>query len=78
MTEIITQPTRVDTNSVGSVTSTCIDPIFTNAAELCSKGISVAIGCSDHDIVAITRKAKVPNVGHKVIYKRSYKMFSQD
>ena len=59
------------------MTSTCIYHIFTNAAELCSKAVSVSIYCSDHNIVAIRRKAKVPKVGPKVIYKRSYKIFSQ-
>lgn len=43
-----------------------------------SKNIAVPIGCSDHDIVAKTRKAKVPMVGPKVIHKRSFNIFSQD
>ena len=70
--------TRKYTNSVGSVTSTCIDPIFTNAAELCYKAISVPIGSSDHNIVAITMTAKVAKAGPTIIYQRSYKLFSRD
>ena len=63
MNQVITQPARVRTKSVGSVTSTSIDHIFTKAAELCSKAISDYIFCSDHNIVIITRKDKVPKVG---------------
>lgn len=37
MTQVITQPIRVHASSVGSVTSTGIDHIFTNTTELCSK-----------------------------------------
>lgn len=59
LTQVITQNTRVCTNSAGKMTSTCTDHIFTNAAGLCSKGDSVPIGCSDHNIVAIARKTKV-------------------
>jgi hypothetical protein len=43
--------------------------VFTNAAELCSKALSDSIGCSDHNIVAITTsKASAPKVGPKVIH----------
>ena len=48
MIQDITPLTRVHTNSFGSVMSNCIDHIVTNAAELCSKEISVTVGCSDH------------------------------
>ena len=78
LTQVITKNTRICINSAGKMTSTCIDHIFTNAVDLCSKGVSVPIGCSDHNIVAIARKAKVPKVAPKVIYKRSYKGFCQE
>lgn len=29
------------------ITSTCIEHIFTNIRELCSRVLSVAVGCSD-------------------------------
>lgn len=62
----------------GTQSLTCIDHIFTNASELCSKAVSVPIGCSDHNLGAIVRKAKVPKPGPKVIFKRSYKRFNQE
>jgi hypothetical protein len=55
--------------------STCIDHIFINAAEMCFKGVSKSIGCSDHNIVAISRKTEVPKTGPNIVYKRSYNKF---
>ena len=66
------------TNNTGTRSFTYINHIFTNAVKLCSKAISVSIGCSDHNIVAISRKAKVPTAGPKIVYKRSYKRFCCD
>lgn len=62
-------------NKTGIASSTCIDHIYTNAGELCSRAISVPIAFSDHNLVAICRKAKVPKVGPKIVYKRSFKGF---
>lgn len=78
LSQVINQPTRIFINSSGKRTSTCIDHIFTNAADLCFKGISAPIGWTDHNIIAITRKAKVPKGRPKVIYKRSCKRFCQE
>ncbi len=39
--QVITKPTRICCRADGLKTSTCIDLIFTNAAELCSKTISL-------------------------------------
>ena len=61
--QVISQPTRVVTNSTGMKSSTCIDHIFTNAAEICFKAVSKSIGCSDHNIIAISRKTKVQRLG---------------
>ena len=49
LVQVINQPTRVFTNTTGTRSSTCIDHIFTNTVELCSKAVSVPIGCSDHN-----------------------------
>jgi hypothetical protein len=38
------------------------------------KAVSVPIGYSDDNIVAISRNAKVPKTGPKIVYKRSYKI----
>ena len=67
LVQVINHPTRVFTNTTGTRSSTCIDHIFTNAVELCSEAISVPIGCSNHNIVAISRKAKVPTAGPKMV-----------
>ena len=63
LVQVINQPTRVFTNTTGKRSPTYIDHIFTNTVEICSKAVSVPIGCSDHNIVAISRKAKVPTAG---------------
>jgi hypothetical protein len=55
--QVVSQPTRVVTNSTG-IKSACIDHIFTNAAEMCFKVVSKSVGCSDHNLVAISRKTK--------------------
>ena len=55
--------------------STCIDHNFTNAAEISLKAVSRSIGCSDHNIVAVSRKTKVPKAGPNIVYKRSYNTF---
>ena len=36
------------------------------------KAVSKSIGCSDHNLVAISRKTKVPKAGPNIVYKRSY------
>ena len=58
--QVVSQPSRVVINSTGMKSSTCIDSIFTNAAEFCFKAVSKSIGYSDHNIIAISRKTKVP------------------
>ena len=68
----------VFTNTTGTRSSTCIDHMFTITVELCFKAVSVPIGCRDHNIVAISRKAKVPTTGPKIVYKRSCKIFCCD
>uniref|UniRef100_A0A4W5NM05 Reverse transcriptase domain-containing protein n=1 Tax=Hucho hucho TaxID=62062 RepID=A0A4W5NM05_9TELE len=65
---VIIQPTRVITNSTGMKSSTCIDHIFTDAAEICFKAVSKSIRCRDHNTVA-----KVPKSGPNIVYKRSKK-----
>jgi hypothetical protein len=64
--------------STGIKSSTCIHHIFPNAADICFKAVSKSIGCSDHNIVAISRKTKVPKVGPNIVYKRSYKKCRSD
>ena len=78
LVQVINQPTKVVTNNTGIKSSICIDPIFTNAAEICLKAVAKSIGCSDHNVVAISRKTKVPKAGPNIVYKRSYNTFCSD
>lgn len=66
LTQVVTLPTRMFTNKFGITRSTCIDHIFTDMPEHCSKAVSVAPGCSDHNLVAIIRKTKIPKAGSKI------------
>lgn len=72
LVQVTNQATRVFTNSPGTVSSMCIDYICTNSAELCSEGVSTLAGCSNRNITALSRKAKVPKAGPKIVHKRSY------
>ena len=76
--QVVNQPTSVFINKAGGRSSTCIDHIFTNAAEHCSKSKSLPTGCSDHNLVSITRQIKIPRAGNKVVFRRSFKSFNPD
>jgi hypothetical protein len=69
LVQVISQPTRVVTNSTGMKSSTCMDHVLTNTAEICFKAVSKSIGCSDHNIVAISRTTKVPKAGPNIVYE---------
>lgn len=71
------EPTRIYCREEGIKSATCTDLIFTNAAELCSKTISIPVYCSDHNLVAIGRKTKVPKAVQKIIIKRMFKNFNK-
>ena len=58
-------------NITGTRSSTFIDHIFNYTVELCSKAVSVPIGCSDHNIMPTSRKAKALKAGPQIVYKRS-------
>ena len=76
--QVVKKPTRICSKADGSTSSTCIDLIFTNVSELCSKAISIPVGCTDHNIVAICRKTKVPKSGQKIIQKRMFRYFNEN
>lgn len=69
--QVITKPTRI---CCRADLQHLLDLIFTNAAELRSKTISVPVGCSDHNLVAITRFKKS---GQKIIFKRIFRNFNE-
>jgi hypothetical protein len=54
------------------------DHIFANAAEICSKAVPKSIVCSDHNLVAISKKTKVAIAGPYIVCKRSYNKFCSD
>ncbi|XP_038127138.1 uncharacterized protein LOC119773968 [Cyprinodon tularosa] len=53
--QIVEDPTRLTDKS-----ATCIDHIYTNAADLCYKPESRVTGCSDHNLITVTVKIKIP------------------
>ena len=78
LSQIVASHTRIHQGNDGTISGTCIDHIYTNVSEQCSKAISVSVGFSDHNIVAVTRKTKVPKLKAKIILTRSYKRFNKD
>lgn len=77
LTYMITQPTRISMRA-NNVNTSCIDLIFANTYKLWSEAVSVAVGCSDHNLIEITKKTKTPRVGTKIALSRSYKRFNQE
>ena len=73
--QVVTQPTRLSTNNKGINTASCIDHIYLSADDLYTKAVSVPIGCSDHHIVVVARKMKVPKARPRVIYKSLTEVF---
>lgn len=73
LSQMISQPTRVFTNSAGHTSATCIDHIYTNIPECCTKPVSRSVGFSDHNIIAITRKTKIPKCKVNIVHKRMFK-----
>ncbi len=78
LTQIVNLPTRVSCNITGTVSPTCIDHIYTNAKELCSKAYSIPVGLSDHNTVATVRKTKMPKAGPKILSQRIYTSFNEE
>ena len=73
LTQVITKPTRVCLKKDGSKTATCIDHIYTNQVEKCSKGLFLPIGCSDHNLVAVVRKTRSQKRDHKLLLREHIK-----
>lgn len=76
--QMVKQPTRISINKRGITTSSCIDHIYVNRKEVYSKAISVPVGYSDHNLVAIARKGSVPKAKPRVILTRTLKRFSEE
>lgn len=77
LSQLMDQPTRVSSNNTGSLTSKCIDHIYTNNPDMCSTPISVTVGFSDHNCIAVSRRTKLPRASPKIIMKRSYRVFNE-
>ena len=78
LVQLVDRPTRVQRNQNGSITETCIDHIFTNNNDFCSRALSIPVGYSDHNVVVTVRKCKLPNSGPKVLSLRSMRTFNED
>ena len=62
----------------GVVINSCIDHIYTNAAQKCSPVVVSGIGDSDHLGVSVTKFAKEAINLPKTILKRNYKSFNAE
>ncbi len=78
LSQTVTLHTRISVDTDGINLATCIDHIYTNVPNICSKAVSLSIGFSYHNNVASTRKTKLPATRAKIIYTQSYKRFSED
>lgn len=78
LSQMVNSPARVNIRDPGVSSSTCIDHFFTNYVELCSKVVSAPLGFSDHNIIAVARKTKVPKAAPKVIYRRIYTNYCEN
>lgn len=45
---------------------------------MCIKAVSIPVSCSDHNLIAVMRKTKVPKQGQKFICKRTFKNFQEN
>jgi len=73
LSQVINKPTRICIKKDGTQSASCIDHMFINRLQACSNCLSVPVGFSDHNLIAIVRKTKVPKSGPKIIMKRSYR-----
>ena len=74
--QLIDIPTRISENS-----RSLIDHIYTNNKDHIIETCAPPCGCSDHNAVCLTwhnKKVKIPKIGHKTIYYRSFKHFKTD
>ena len=77
-TQLVTQPTRIQHNSIRNETSvSCIDHFYCNTKHRCSKVSIIPFGNSDHDLLCYTRYSKEPVSPSRTIRKRSYKNFEE-
>lgn len=51
-------------NILPSITEAC--GLAVDVMDLCVKAISVPVGCSDHNLIAMVRKTRVPKSGRKI------------
>ncbi|KAI8513652.1 hypothetical protein Bbelb_079760 [Branchiostoma belcheri] len=57
--KIVTVPTRKSLNKHGQATSTCIDLVFVKSPTVYSKAKATSWGCTDHNIITVTRNTKI-------------------
>ncbi len=78
LSQVINKPMRICLKNDGKRVVTCIDNIYLNTPEVCPKSISLPIGYTDHNLIAIVRKRKVQKADSKIIKKRTFKNFDHD
>jgi len=76
LSQLMYQPTRISSNSKGSLTSKCIAHIYTIIPDVCSTPVSVPVGFSDHNCVTFSKKTKLPRACPKIIMERTYRTFN--
>lgn len=59
-------------------TPTFIDLIYLSVNVNYTAALSIPVGCSDHNMVIIAKKAKLPKAMPKHVLKKSYENFSQN
>ena len=52
-----------------------VDHIYTNIPQCCTKPVSRLVAFRDHNIIAITRKTKIPKCKVNIVHKRMFKKF---
>ena len=72
LSNTITEPTRVTNTS-----ETLIDVILVNRTERWTKSGMLKLGISDHDLVYIVRKLRLPKSKVQTIESRSMKKFNE-
>lgn len=75
LSQMVKDITRSSKNRMGHKTESIIDLIICNVPNKCSRATSTEVAWTDHNIVCITKKTKVPKRPPRITIKRSYKNF---
>ena len=77
--QLVNEPTRIMYNSISkTIEVSCIDHIYTNAKNRCSKPTVTSFGASDHDIISYIRYSRNCPTNSPTIRGISYKKFDNE